>query len=78
MARKKQSSETSSIMDGVDMQGRMIMAEYVCELIEAGDPDLDLKKQVIVELMNRLSVHHLDQFDVEVEALLQSRKEGRA
>ena len=66
------------LYESADTQARLLMAEYVCDLIEANDPDLDLKRQVIAEAMKRISVHHLERFDQEVEWVLSGRKEGKA
>lgn len=60
-----------------DLQARILMAKLVCELREADDPNLELKTGVIKEAMERLSVHHLELFDNEVEAMMASRKGGR-
>ena len=64
-------------MNTEDFQGRLIMAEFVCDLREANDPNLAIKEQVIREAMDRLSVHGLEDFDLEVEALMESRREAK-
>ena len=78
MAKASTAKVVQQRMETEDLQGRLIMAEFVCDLREANNPDLEIKEQIIREAMERLSVHGLENFDAEVEAMMQARKEGKA
>ena len=78
MARKKFENDMSVEYTTADAQGRLIMAQYLCELREANDPQLEIKEQVVREALKRLSTHGMQKFDSEVDALMILRKEGLA
>ena len=79
MARKKtvdpRIQEMVDALSG-DVQGRKIIAEYICKLRKANDPHLELKTQIAKEAMKRLSVHDIEKFDAELEAMWDAMKEG--
>ena len=78
MARKKFENDMTIEYSTADRQGRLIMAQYLCELKEANDPNYDIKEEVVRDALRRLSVHGMQNFDSEVEALQTLRKEGKA
>lgn len=76
MAKKKE--DPASIIYGTDMQCMELMANYLCDREEKGDPNPDFTKQVVVEAMKRLSVHGLEYFDTVIANQREKRKEGGA
>ena len=77
MAGNKQTKGTIAQLMSADKAGRTIMAEYVCKLREANDPNLELKEEIVREAMERLSIHDLDRFDEELATMQLVRKEAR-
>ncbi|MBP3655958.1 MAG: hypothetical protein J6K32_04595 [Clostridia bacterium] len=61
----------------VDAFARQTMAEYICDLREANDPDLEIREATIRELLRKLAVHHIELFDGELEAMMQERRAQR-
>lgn len=74
MARKK--VDHKSVIYSMDMQCMELMANYLCDQEEKGDPNPDFTKQVVVEAMNRLSVHGMEYFDAVITNQREKRKEA--
>ena len=73
MAKAKE--DHKSVIYSTDMQCMELMANYLCDREENGDQNLDFTKKVVVEAMNRLSVHGLEYFDAVIANQREKRKE---
>lgn len=59
-----------------DAAARKIAQEWICELMEANDPQLERKIFLIKDACRRLSVHHMELFDDELAAMIAKRGEA--
>lgn len=50
-----------------DKMARKLFALWICSLRRDNDPDFDLKKQTIIDIMNELGVEEMDLFEKELE-----------
>ena len=60
-----------------DVRTRHAMAELICELREANDPDLEMKEAMARDAMRRLAVSDIELFDDELRQMEEERKAAK-
>lgn len=78
MARKKAGMKPEEVIYPADAQCMELMAKYICDQEEKGEIDPELVKSVVVEAMDRLSVHGLHLFDQILKNERDTREEAGA
>lgn len=77
MAKKTKAEALQELLIEEEMKNvraRLAMAQLICELRDANDPDLEMKEAFIRQAMKRLAVHNLERFDDELNKIEMSRK----